>query len=139
MRPGCGAAYDGKKRGRIINISSVSAKRPGPLQSAYAASKHGLIGLTQVWCQELGGHDITVNAVCPGFIDSNMWTDHLSPAYAEWVGTTPDKLLNAAAETWMALKRPQTPEDIGKAVAFLAMADNISGEAVVVDGGYSMH
>lgn len=54
-----------RKNGRIINISSVAAKRPGPMQSAYAASKHGLIGLTQVWCQELGAHNITVNAVCP--------------------------------------------------------------------------
>lgn len=68
------------KSGRIINVSSVAAKRPGPMQSAYAASKHGLLGLTQVWCQELGPHNITVNAVCPGFVESAMWKDHLSPA-----------------------------------------------------------
>jgi NAD(P)-dependent dehydrogenase (short-subunit alcohol dehydrogenase family) len=45
------------KGGRIINVSSVAAKRPGPLQTAYCASKHGIIGLTQVWCQELGSQN----------------------------------------------------------------------------------
>jgi NAD(P)-dependent dehydrogenase (short-subunit alcohol dehydrogenase family) len=127
-----------KKSGRIINISSVAAKRPGPLQSAYAASKHGIIGLTQVWCQELGSYNITVNAVCPGFIESPMWKDHLSPALAPIFGVDPSELVETIAKAYMPLQRPQTSKDIGEAVAYLCKADNVSGQALVVDGGHAM-
>jgi NAD(P)-dependent dehydrogenase (short-subunit alcohol dehydrogenase family) len=125
------------KGGRIINISSVAAKRPGPLQTAYAASKHGMIGLTQVWCQELGPHNITVNAVCPGFIDSPMWKEHLSPALAPVFECKPTDLVETIAKAYMPLQRPQTPEDIGQAVVYLCRADNTSGQALTVDGGYA--
>jgi meso-butanediol dehydrogenase / (S,S)-butanediol dehydrogenase / diacetyl reductase len=127
-----------RKNGRIINISSIAAKRPAPLQSAYAASKYGLIGLTAVWCQELGEYNITVNAVCPGFVESAMWTDHLSPAISSSLGVKPHEVIETVAQASMALKRPQTPEDIGDAVAYIAKADNVSGEALVVDGGHCM-
>ncbi len=126
------------KIGRIINISSVAAKRPAVMQSAYCASKHGLIGLTQVWCQELAPHNITVNAVCPGFIQSDMWKDHLSPAYAPIFGVDASQLIETIAKTFMPLGTPQQPEDIGAAVSYLCKADNSTGEALVVDGGYSM-
>ncbi|MBI5586682.1 MAG: SDR family oxidoreductase [Deltaproteobacteria bacterium] len=126
------------RNGRIINISSVAAKRPGPLQTAYAASKHGLIGLTQVWCQELGPHNITVNAVCPGFIDSAMWREQLSPAYAPGFGCEPSELVETIAKAFMPLQRPQTPEDIGQAVAYLCAADQVSGQALTVDGGHAL-
>jgi len=127
-----------KKGGRIINISSVAAKRPGPLQSAYAASKHGIIGLTQVWCQELGPYNITVNAICPGFIESPMWRDHLSPALAPMFGVDPSKVVNTIARAYTPLQRPQTSKDIGEAVAYLCKADNVSGQTLVVDGGHAM-
>ena len=127
-----------RKSGKIINISSVAAKRPAPLQSAYAASKHGLLGLTQVWCQELGEHNITVNAVCPGFVESPMWSDHLSPAYAPAFGVDPDKLLQTLAKIHMPMGRPQTSEEIGESVAYFCQADSTSGQALVVDGGHAM-
>lgn len=127
-----------KKNGRIINISSVAAKRPGPLQTAYAASKHGLIGMTQVWCQELGAHNITVNALCPGFIDSPMWKDHLSPALAPVFGCEPSELVDTIAKAYMPLQRQQSPEDIGQAVAYFCRADNTTGQALTVDGGHAM-
>jgi NAD(P)-dependent dehydrogenase (short-subunit alcohol dehydrogenase family) len=126
------------RNGRIVNISSVAAKRPGPMQSAYAASKHGLIGLTQVWCQELGPHNITVNAVCPGFIDSPMWSDHLGPAYAPSFGVQPAQLIETIAKAFMPLGRTQTPMEIGDAVVYFCKADNTSGQALVVDGGHAM-
>lgn len=126
------------KNGRIINIASVAAKRPGPLQTAYAASKHGLVGMTQVWSQELGEHNITVNAVCPGFIDSPMWKDHLSPALAPVFGCEPSELVQTIAKAFMPLGRPQTPEDIGQAVAYFCRADNTSGQTLTVDGGHAM-
>ncbi len=124
--------------GRIINISSVAGKWPGPLQSAYAATKHGLIGLTQVWCQELAPYNITVNAVCPGFIDSPMWSEHLSPAYAPAFGVEPAKLIETIAKIHMPLGRPQTPEEIGEAVLYFCKADSTSGQALVIDGGHAM-
>jgi meso-butanediol dehydrogenase / (S,S)-butanediol dehydrogenase / diacetyl reductase len=127
-----------RRTGRIVNISSVAAKRPAPLQTAYAASKHAQLGLTQVWCQELGPHNITVNAVCPGFIDSPMWKDHLSPAYAPAFGVEPSQLIEAVARTNSPLGRPQTAEEIGDAVAYLCKADSTSGQALVVDGGHAM-
>ena len=125
------------KGGRIINISSVAAKRPGPLQTAYAASKHGMIGLTQVWCQELGPHNILVNAICPGFIDSPMWKEHLGPALAPEFGCDPLELVDTIAKAYMPLQRQQTPEDIGQAVAYFCRAENTSGQALTVDGGYA--
>jgi NAD(P)-dependent dehydrogenase (short-subunit alcohol dehydrogenase family) len=124
--------------GRIINISSVAAKRPGPLQTAYAASKHGMVGLTQVWCQELGEHNITVNSVCPGFIDSPMWTEQLSPALAPVFGCDPSDLVDTIAKAFMPLQRQQTPENIGQAVAYFCRADNTTGQTLTVDGGHAM-
>jgi meso-butanediol dehydrogenase / (S,S)-butanediol dehydrogenase / diacetyl reductase len=126
------------KSGRIVNVASVVAKKSGPLVSAYAASKHGLLGLTQVWCQELGPHNITVNAVCPGFVESPMWTDHLEPALAPVLGVDHSQLLETMAKAQMPLGRPQRPEDIGVAVAYFCRADNTSGQALAVDGGYTM-
>ena len=128
-----------QKRGRIINIASVAAKRPGPLQTAYAASKHAQMGLTQVWCQELGQHNITVNTVCPGFVDSPMWSEHLSPAYAPVFGVAPEELIETAAKLQMPLGRPQKPEDIGQAVAYFSEADNTSGQNLVIDGGHALY
>lgn len=128
-----------QQRGRIVNFASVAAKRPAPLQSAYAASKHGIVGLTQVWCQELAPHNITVNTVCPGFVDSPMWGQHLGPAYAAQVGVAAEEVMSALAKSMMPLGRPQQPEDIGEAVAYLCIADNVTGQSLVVDGGYSMY
>jgi NAD(P)-dependent dehydrogenase (short-subunit alcohol dehydrogenase family) len=125
-------------RGRIINISSVAGKRPAPLQSAYAASKHGVIGLTQVWCQELAAHNISVNSICPGFIDSLMWQDHLGPALGPAFNTAPADLIKTLSKALMPLGRPQTAEDIGDAVAYFSMAENVTGQTLAVDGGFTM-
>ena len=126
-----------QSRGSIVNLASVAAKRPAPLQSAYAASKHGVIGLTQVWSQELAPHNITVNTVCPGFVDSPMWSQQLGPAYAAMAGVPADEVMGVLAKTQMPLGRPQTPEDIGDAVAFVCGAGNMTGQSVVIDGGFT--
>lgn len=128
-----------QKCGRIVNFASVAAKRPGPFQSAYAATKHGIVGLTQVWCQELGADNITVNTVCPGFIDSPMWGQQLGPAYAPMLGVPPEQVMDILAKTQMPLGRPQQAIDIGEAVAYLCSADNVTGQSLVVDGGFSRY
>ncbi len=127
-----------RKIGRIVNISSVAGKKAAPLISAYSASKFGVIGLTQALALELGAHNITVNAVCPGFIDTAMWKDHLNQALSPLMGVEVDEVFDTFAKTNVPLQRPQSPEDIAQCVAFLCKADNISGAAINVDGGHTM-
>jgi NAD(P)-dependent dehydrogenase (short-subunit alcohol dehydrogenase family) len=67
-----------------------------------------------------------------------MWKDHLSPALAPTFGVDPSELVETIAKAYMPLQRPQTSNDIGEAVAYLCKADNISGQALGVDGGHAM-
>jgi meso-butanediol dehydrogenase/(S,S)-butanediol dehydrogenase/diacetyl reductase len=127
-----------RKAGRIVNVASVAGKRAAPLISAYSASKFGVIGLTQALALELGPYDITVNAFCPGFIDTNMWKEHLNPALSPVMGVDKDSVLDHFARTNVALGRPQTPEDIAQCVVFLCKAGNVSGVAINVDGGHTL-
>ena len=122
--------------GRIINVSSIAGKDGAPNLSHYSASKFAVLGFTKAIAKELAPYDITVNAVCPGIIYSSMW-EYMSELRKE-----PDE---SAEEFWkrtiterIPLGRPQTPEDVGQAVVFLAGADNITGQAVNVDGGILM-
>ena len=113
--------------GRIINISSVVAEMGNPGQTNYVASKAGLIGLTKSLAQEMGSRNITVNAVAPGFIETDM-THGLSPELKE-------KMLAN-----IPLKRMGQPEDIAAAVVFLASdaASYITGHVLDVNGGIHM-
>ncbi len=113
--------------GRIINISSVVAEMGNPGQTNYVASKAGLIGLTKSLAQEMGSRNITVNAVAPGFIETDM-THGLSPELKE-------KMLAN-----IPLRRMGQPEDIAAAVVFLASdaASYITGHVLDVNGGIHM-
>jgi 3-oxoacyl-[acyl-carrier protein] reductase len=116
-----------QRSGKIINISSVVGVSGNIGQVNYAASKAGIIGMTKAAAKELASRGITVNAVAPGFIESDM-TDAL-----------PDKV----KETMLAnipLKRYGKVEEIANAVYFLASneADYITGQVLIVDGGMAM-
>jgi 3-oxoacyl-[acyl-carrier protein] reductase len=114
--------------GRIINISSVIGLMGNSGQSNYAASKAGIFGLTKSIAKELGSRNITVNAIAPGYIQTDM-TDNLDE-------TTKDKLTKS-----IPLQRLGLPEDISNLVCFLA-SDNssyITGQTFNVDGGMVMH
>jgi 3-oxoacyl-[acyl-carrier protein] reductase len=113
--------------GRIINISSVVGEAGNPGQANYVASKAGLIGLTKSLAQEVGSRNITVNAVAPGFIESDM-TASLSQELK-------DSMLSR-----IPLKRFGQPDDVAAAVRFLASeeAGYITGHVLRVNGGMYM-
>ncbi len=116
-----------QRSGRIVNISSVVGLTGNAGQTNYSASKAGLLGFTRSAAKELASRGITVNAVAPGFIQTEM-TEALSDAAKE-------KFLQN-----IPLKRPGTPLDVARAVMFFASkdAEYITGQVVAVDGGLTM-
>jgi 3-oxoacyl-[acyl-carrier protein] reductase len=113
-----------KRSGRIINIASVSGLMGNPGQSNYSASKAGVIGLTRTVAQELASRKVTVNAICPGFIASEMTAA---------MGATLDEFV----KTRIPAKRLGEADEVADAVLFLASdsAAYITGEVITIDGG----
>lgn len=115
-----------RRYGRIVNIASLAARTGGPGQSHYAASKSAVVGFTRVSSMELGQHGITVNAVCPGIIQTEMGMNNLRD---------PERV--AYFEKVTDLHRLGNPEDVVGPVAFFASDDSafVTGQALNVDGG----
>lgn len=116
-----------QKYGRIVCLSSVVGLRGNPGQTAYAASKAGVLGLVKAAAKELAGRDITVNAVAPGYIETDM------------TAALPDKAKDAMLAT-IPKGRPGSPEEVARAVAFFAAPENsyITGQVLCVDGGMAV-
>ena len=116
-----------QRYGRIVNLSSVVALRGNAGQVNYAASKAGVIGMTKSLAKELASRGVTVNAVAPGFIETDM-TAALSES------------ARSAAQGGIPMNRLGAPEDVARAVAFLAGdgAAYITGQVLAVDGGMAM-
>lgn len=112
-----------QKSGRIINIASIVGVRGNPGQIVYSASKAFVIGMTTSAAKELGRFGITVNAIAPGLIDTDLTVDLKEEVRTDLIGR-------------VALGRIGTPEDVARAVLFLAspLGDYISGQVLGVDG-----
>ncbi len=116
-----------QRYGRIVNLSSVVGLRGNAGQTGYAASKAGILGLTKAAAKELAARNITVNAVAPGFIDTDM------------TSVLPEKAKEAMLTT-IPMGRPGAPEDVARAVAFFAeeSAAYLTGQVLCVDGGMAV-
>ncbi|MBQ4248576.1 MAG: SDR family oxidoreductase [Clostridia bacterium] len=132
-----------KKYGKIVNIQSSASREGHPLTSHYAASKFGVMGLTQSIALSVAKENINVNGLCPGFIDtqlgaqqgSNLW-DVLMKAY----GQPKEQMLQTLVAKTVPMGRMQTPEDVGYAALFLCsdMAENITAQSLNIDGGMKL-
>lgn len=114
-----------QKYGRIINISSVIGQSGGFGQSNYAAAKAGLIGFTKSLALETAKAGVTVNAICPGFIATEM------------VGEMPENVLEAITAQ-IPMKKLGAPEEIAKGVLFICESDYMTGQCLNLNGGLYM-
>jgi NAD(P)-dependent dehydrogenase (short-subunit alcohol dehydrogenase family) len=124
--------------GRIINIASVAARIGERYVAAYTAAKHGVLGLTRALAVELRPQGITVNAICPGFLDTPM-TEATIANITTRTGMAP-QAARAALEAQSPQGRLITPQEVAAVVVFLALpgSHGITGQAINVDGGAVM-
>lgn len=127
-----------RRWGRVITIASIASRIGAAYMSAYAASKHGVLGLTRSLATELNRHGITVNAICPGYVDTPM-ADGAAANIAKQTGRSEEE-----ARAQLAATSPQNrliePEEVA-AVALMLAAEasrGITGQAINVDGGMIM-
>ncbi|MBA3836743.1 MAG: SDR family oxidoreductase [Sphingomonas sp.] len=129
---------EGRGGGAIVNTASIAALGTGAAPTAYSVAKAGVLHLTHMAAADLARHNIRVNAVCPGFITTNIFT-----AAMEIDGQARDQA-NAAitgiAASAQPIQRPGSPDDIAAAVAYLASEDAafVTGTHIVVDGGMTL-
>ena len=124
--------------GRIINIASIASKTGNRYLAAYTAAKHGVLGLTRALAMELVPYDITVNAICPGYMDTQMTHSNVANI-AGRSGLTEAQVREALAKT-SPQQRLIEPEEVAAVAVFLAqdISKGITGQGINVDGGWVM-
>jgi 3-oxoacyl-[acyl-carrier protein] reductase len=127
-----------QNEGKIVNISGTSGLRGYPMRTAYSASKWAVRGITRTVALEVGKHNINVNAVCPGIVETPRMMK-LCEGKAKVRGWTVEQVYEEYVQD-MALKRVTTGQDIANAVLFLASEDarQITGQHIAVDGGWDV-
>ena len=136
----CQAAIPALKNrggGVIINIASIAGKSGFGGLAHYCASKFAVVGFTNSLAKELAQTNIRVNAICPGILRTQMW-EYLAESLKQ-----PDESKEDSWQRWVKnvipQGRPQTPDDIGQLAVYLAVAENVTGQAINVDGGIELH
>lgn len=126
-------------KGRLINTASGQARQGFIYTPHYAASKFGVLGVTQSLAKELAPEGITVNAICPGIIHTDMW-DYNDRVWGQMLGDYGPGELMAEWVRGIPMRRAGTPAEVGALVAFLASEDAayITGQTINVDGGLIM-
>jgi NAD(P)-dependent dehydrogenase (short-subunit alcohol dehydrogenase family) len=119
--------------GRIVVVASVVAKRGEPQVAAYTAAKHGVLGLVRAAAAEVARSGVTVNAVCPGYVDTPM-TDGTVEAIAERAGRSPDDARATLARR-QPIGRLIDPAEVAEAVMFCLVNGAVTGQGINVDGG----
>jgi meso-butanediol dehydrogenase / (S,S)-butanediol dehydrogenase / diacetyl reductase len=124
-------------RGKVVNIASTAGKGGSMNQSAYNASKHALVGLTRCAALEMGAHGINVNAICPGFVQTDMLGEFR--AHAHILGVPFEKVMETALAR-VPLKRFLQPREIAELAVYLGAAesDGMTGQSLQFDGGMLM-
>src|SRR5437016_4915685 len=121
--------------GRVINIASIAGKTGAPYIAAYAASKHGVLGLTRTLALEVATLGITVNAICPGYVDTEMTARGVENIVAR-TGISANEA-RTALKGMSPQNRLITPEEVAEVAVLLASEEGrgINGQAINVDGG----
>jgi len=135
------AAVPGMKKqgwGRIINIASVHGLVASPFKSAYVAAKHGLLGLTKTVALEVAQSEITVNAICPGYVLTPLVEKQIDDQ-AKVHGISRDEVVKTIMLAPQPTGRFVTPEEVAELALYLAsdMARSITGTSIAVDGGWT--
>jgi len=127
-----------QRYGRILNMASVNGLVGFAGKAAYNSAKHGLIGLTRVAALEGAAHGITVNALCPGYVDTPLVQNQLGDL-ARTRGVPLDRVLEDVIYPLVPIRRLLTPQEIAAYAVFLVgeQAGGVTGQPVVIDGGYT--
>ncbi len=137
---GCRAALGpmrARRSGRIVNVASIAGKEGFPNLAHYSASKFAVVGFTNALAKEVAQEGITVNAICPGIVRTYMW-DRLSDEWKNEGESVEDSWARHQL-TLIPQGRAQTPQDMGRLALFFATMDNVTGQSVNVDGGFTFH
>jgi NAD(P)-dependent dehydrogenase (short-subunit alcohol dehydrogenase family) len=128
------ASADAGPRGKVVNMASTAGKWASMNQSAYNASKHALVGLTRCAAVELGSLGICVNAICPGFVETDMLESFRAHAAIQGV---PFEQIMASGKARVPLKRFLRPEEIAHLAVYLGSheSDGMTGQSILLDGG----
>ncbi len=125
--------------GRIINISSIHGKLASPFKSAYIAAKHGVLGFAKVLAKETGEFGITVNSICPGFVDTPLMRNQVQKQM-DLNNLSEQEVLDQVFLKDQCIKKLTSPEQVADMAEFLASekASTITGEAYTIAGGWGL-